>query len=185
MASFKVDLSALKRLAERMNAPELSEHINRIPQEKGVAALVSQAIADNFNKEGPGWAPLKAATIRRSLAKKMRRSLSQMTDKEIIKHEKAARKDGGSTYRMILQKTGLLRKSVTVPSAQGNVYKVEGNNLIWGTDLVYAATHNKGNPKQNIPKREFLVIKKDWMDKIYSFVLGKYSEIVSRAINGR
>lgn len=44
----------------------------------------------------------------------------------------------------ILKKTGLLFKSVTTPGAQGNVNRVTGSVLTWGTELKYAKIHNEG-----------------------------------------
>jgi len=187
---FKVNLTALKIFIMKFENPALKAAINRIPQEKAIAGIVGHAIADNFDQEGPGWKRLQAQTIRRSVAKKLKKSLSQMTDKEILNHEKQAREHNlDNRFRMILQKTGLLKKSVTVPGYSGsnkdgisgrNIFKVEGTNLIWGTDLIYAAIHNKGG--NHIPKREFLVIRKQWMSQIYSFILGKYRGLIRSKI---
>ena len=45
---------------------------------------------------------------------------------------------------MALQKTNMLKGSVTTPGARGNIYHTEGTNLIWGTNLIYARLHNRG-----------------------------------------
>lgn len=131
-ASFKVDLSGLKRLTAKIASPAIQTEIRAIPQRKAVAALVGQAIADNFDQEGPGWAPLKAKTIRYSVSKKLRARLRDMTDAQILRHEKTARGKGiagvfhsvlGNTpdpHRRILQKTGLLKKLATTPGASGS-----------------------------------------------------------------
>ncbi len=44
----------------------------------------------------------------------------------------------------ILKKTGLLRASVTTPSAEGNIYFVKGTTIEWGTSLEYASIHQNG-----------------------------------------
>jgi phage gpG-like protein len=45
---------------------------------------------------------------------------------------------------MPLQKTGLLKRSVTTVGAPGNVHRVEGQSIIYGTNLDYAAVQNFG-----------------------------------------
>lgn len=185
-ASFKVDVSGLKRLAARFDSPTVKAELDKIPQKKAVAAIVAQAIADNFAQEGPGWAPLKAATIRYSVSKKMRKKLADMTDKQLMRHEARARKAGTTmgVHRMILQKSKTLMKSVTTPGAQHNIYSTEGTKLIWGSDLVYAAVHNKGSPKKNIPKREYLVLHQEWKDRLYSYITEQALTVLKAAIKG-
>jgi phage gpG-like protein len=193
-ASMKVNVSGLRRLAAALEGQEVKGAIESVPQDKAIAALIGQGIADNFDKEGPGWAPLKSKTIKSSLSKKNRKTLKGMSDEDIQAHEKKARKNEGVTaYRKILQRTRLLYKSVTIPNfsgsnkgtSGGNVYKVVGNIITWGTSLVYARVHNKGNPKKNIPKREFLVLRQEWKDQITAFVLKKYKEILKAKLNTR
>lgn len=67
-AKFDVDLEPLKNLEQRFKDPALRADLMRIAGRAEVSALVAQAIADNFAKEGPGWRPLKGATIRNSVA---------------------------------------------------------------------------------------------------------------------
>lgn len=181
-----IDASAIQRLAESFGSQAVKNEINSIPQRKAIAALVAQAIADNFNQEGPGWAPLKASTIRRSVSKKIAEKLAKMSDSELLayeaKHRKAPDTGKEQPARRILRRTGLLMKSVTTPGAKGNLYRVDGTNLVWGTDLVYAAVHNYGDPKKNIPQREFLKIRKEWQDKINDYIINEALKIIQAKI---
>lgn len=207
-ASMKLDLEGLRKVISRFSDPGIIRQIEAVPQMKALAALVGQAIADNFAQQGPGWAPLKAGTIRSSVAKKIRKGLSSMSDKELLAHEAKARKEGGTQNRMILQRTRLLYKSVTVPGFSGdkggNIYRMEGTNLVWGTSLPYAGIHNTGGtirfPGTNkgfgikglkipahdikIPKRKYLYIQDEWMGKINNFMIKQITQIIKKNITG-
>ena len=197
-ATLKIDVSGLKRLAASLNDPALKSQIMQVPQRKAVAALVGQAIADNFSQEGPGWPGLKAETIRRSLSKKMQKSIADMTDKELLSHERKARIVGSDTvpHRSILRRTGLLMRTASTPNYQGsaksgkkvvsgtNIWKTEGTKLIFGTNLVYAAIHNYGMPSKGIPQREFMTLRKEWMDKLKEYVIGETFKIIWSAAKG-
>ena len=195
MSDLTLDKTGLDRLVKKFSDPTIKEEIEKSVQKRAVASIVAQAIADNFDKEGPGWAPLKADTIRNSVSKKARKLLEDMTDAELLKYEEKARqKDTKEAFigpnRMILQKTRLLRGTVTTPGATisrngitgSNIWKTEGSKLVWGTDLVYAATHNKGNPSKNIPKREFLTIRDQWMKQLNDYVVNEALKIISKRL---
>ena len=149
MSDLTLDKTGLDRLVKKFSDPTIKEELEKIVQKRAVAAIVAQAIADNFDKEGPGWAPLKADTIRNSVSKKARKLLEDMTAAALLKYEEKARpKDTKEAFigpnRMILQKTRLLRGTVTTPGATisrngitgSNIWKTEGSKLVWGTDLV-------------------------------------------------
>ena len=194
--SFSMDLNGLKELIKRFDSRQLREELTKITQTKGVVALVAQAIADNFAKEGPGWKPLKPQTIRSSVAKSMKKGLD--AGKNIVR-----KKSGNVKARMILQRTGLLKKSVTTPGAQGNIQKNEGTTLVWGTNLVYAGIHNSGGTVKHpgtkngfgmgikipahdipIPKREFLVIREEWKSRLNSYIAIKAMEVLVKYLKG-
>lgn len=228
-ASLTLDQTALENLVKHFDNPKIREEIDRIPQNLAVAALVGQAIRDNFDKEGPGWPPLKASTIRGSVNKTLSKKLSRVTDDELLEHETLSRKGtnrsaqetkrlstltskihknkppqtAGTPSRQILKRTGLLFKSVTTPKAPHNIWKAEGSNLIWGTDLIYAGIHNTGGiirPKKakvlawtdnsgshfakqvTIPKREYLVIRDEWMDRIVEFIVERATTMVLKGL---
>lgn len=186
-ASFKVELESLKFFMRKISDPKLNQRLDNIQHEKGAVAIISQAIADNFNQEGPGWPPLKTQTIRRSVKGKTKKAVSDMTDKEVERHEASARRNGSKVmpFRKILQLSGLLKKTVTVAGYTGtskgahgkpgptgsNVYRVENQTIVWGTNLPYAGAHNNGAPKQNIPKREFLVIRPEWQSRLEEWTM--------------
>lgn len=107
-ASMKVKLDPLKKLAARLSSSSLKQSILDVPKDKAVAAIIGQAIGDNFDQSGPGWPPLKLRKGRP------------------------------------LEKTGLLKKSATTPGAQGNIFKIQGTTIEWGTNLIYASLQNKG-----------------------------------------
>lgn len=199
-ASLKISTEGLKKLAARINNPGVRAAVERVPQQRAVAAIVAQAISDNFDQEGPGWEPLKAKTIRQSVSKKIRKRLSLLSDEEVLEEERKARKKGSDTEpsRRILQRTGLLKKTVTVPGFIGtskpkkggkavsgaNIWRVEGTNLVWGTNLPYAGVHNNGDPKRKIPKREFLTIRAQWKYQLQEFVVRKMFDAVWNAFKG-
>lgn len=65
-----------------------------------------------------------------------------------------------------LQKTGKLRNSVTGTSP-GSVRRKKGKNeLVFGTNLIYAPTHQFGYKARNIPERKFLVVYPEDIDKM-------------------
>jgi phage gpG-like protein len=174
-ASFQSDLAGLKKLITQFENPIFKKALLELPNRKEVHALISQAIAENFDKEGPGWAPLKAQTILRSVSRKMRRDIKQ-----------GKRSMEGA--RKILQRTGLLKKSVTTPGAQGHIHRMEGSNLVWGTDLMYAAIHQHGGTVQrgdhtiNIPARPYLKLSDFWKLEIETFALNQALLLIQRSI---
>lgn len=194
-AALTLDTKGLRRLANKLNSPAMRKKLEAIPQKKAVAALVAQAIADNFDQEGPGWAPLKASSIRSSLAKSMRKRLSKMSDAELLRYEKGARLVGSKDEpnRRILQKTGLLRNTVTKPGFSGsnksgqsgrNIIKTEGTKLIYGTDLVYAGVHQNGSAKRGIPARPFMTLRAEWKKQLVDYVVEQAFEIIWMGLKG-
>lgn len=205
-ASLTVDTSSLKALIAKYDPKAVGEELDRIIQSKAVAAMVGQAIADNFKEQGPGWQPLKGSTIRRSVSKKLKKSLSSLTDKGIEMQEALARKSGNAGFRTILRRTGLLMQSATTPGARGNIFRKEQHAIVFGTDLIYAGVHNRGLtikhpgtdkgfgikglkiPPHDIkmPKRKFMRIRKEWHDRIVDFVAEQcFKMLVQRLIGGQ
>jgi phage gpG-like protein len=186
-ASMTLSTEGLQSIIDRLNDPQIKAELEKLPMRKDVAALVAQAIQDNFDKEGPGWAPLKAETIRNSVSKKLKKRLESMTNAQLLKYEANARKKGtkesqAGPHRMILQKTGLLKKSVTSPGGKDNIWKQEGTNLIWGTDLAYAGIHNNGFPAKNIPQRKFLTIREAWMKQLNEYIMQEAFRIIAERV---
>jgi phage gpG-like protein len=187
----KVNTSNLRKLAERFKDPALRTEISALIGTKGVQAIVAQAIADNFAQDGPGWQPLSSRYMRSEIVRVMKKK----------KNRDAFFR--GEAIRRILQKSGLLKKSVTTPGAPGNVCQVVGLRLVWGTDLVYAGIHNYGGTIHNpgtkngfgmgikipahdipIPQREFLVIHEKWKMQLEAFIMKKATAIVKKIISG-
>lgn len=211
-ASLTLDKSELDKLVQAFEDPTIRASLQQIPHKKAMAALVGQAIADNFDKEGPGWKPLTPLTIRASVSKDVHKAIGGLTDEQLIAHEAKARQEDGEPARRILRRTSLLFRTVTTPGYTGsqskggkgvsgkNIWKVEGNNLIWGTDLIYAGIHNTGGvitPKKakalafpngqggtifakkvTIPKREFMVIREEWRKQLEEFMLKEAMQII-------
>lgn len=225
----KINLGPLWDIVARLKDPETMKQIGGIMGGKGVAAIMSRAIADNFDVEGPGWKALKARTIKGSVNKALKAKLAKLSDKEVLERERLARdwkdlspkahgrltelnkkagikssaKQSIEPARRILQGTGLLRNSVTTVGAAHNIYKPEQNKLTWGTDLKYAAIHNRGGvvahpgtkdgfgrgvkiPAHNIPipKRRFLYLQDRWMDELRAFVVDRARRIVMERLKG-
>ncbi len=220
---FVFNMQGLWKLTKKFSDPALIAELNKIPASAGVSAIISQAIADNFEKEGPGWAPLKAstlrATVKKSVIKKIearflksfqvakkkqlsmheKRQFNKLVDSQLLAHEINARSTRqnrnrsaeNSPNRKILNKTGLLKKTATIPNFTGssksgasgsNLYKVEGTNLTWGTNLSYAGIHNKGCPERKIPKREFMVVRPEWKNRLDLFIAKKAFDLVKQYI---
>jgi phage virion morphogenesis protein len=68
-----------------------------------------------------------------------------------VKSKRASAQNG-----MTLQDTGKLRNSVTARGSTGAIREVQGNKLYFGTNIIYAPSHQFGYPKRGIPKRPFL-----------------------------
>ncbi len=200
---FKLDLSSIKRFAKRFSRDTTYRAFAAVASQKATAALIGQAIADNFDKEGPGWAPLKPATIRYSIAKKLRKSIEKSVlmqmgyrsrkqlKTQILKRNFAARMNhavtetvGGVGHRKILQRTGLLKRSATTPGAKGNIWKTRGAVITWGSQLTYAKKQNEGDSKRNLPARPYLVIRPQWQMQIDEMVIKKVREIMMSVLKG-
>jgi hypothetical protein len=212
MPSMKVDVSSLKRLTQRLAKEDIRPVVQEVAQSKGLHALIAQAIADNFDQQGPGWTPLSPKTIRYSVSKTIRNRMerkvlaamglkgkSELKGKDhrakfarMINSEAASNGGTGEPYRMILQKTGLLKKTVTTPAANSsfsvngksgrNLVRLEGYKLKWGTDLSYAKIHQEGSGK--VPARPFLIIHDKWQREINEFVAQKFFDVIKKMIKG-
>ncbi len=68
-------------------------------------------------------------------------------------------------HDQILRDKGLLMASVTA-GGTGHVETLTTTQLVWGTNLIYAATHQYGDPSRNIPQRQFL----GWSPKLVQTV---------------
>lgn len=88
------------------------------------------------------------------------------------KPSKRAEAQGGMT----LQDTGRLRGSVTGHSRHA-IREVRGNKLIFGTNLLYAPSHQYGYPPRNIPKRAFL--------GVYPDDVGRLTKIMTEDLDER
>ncbi len=213
-ASVTIDLSEIEKMAKRFEDPALKTQLNNVVANEGITALVIQAIADNFRQEGPGWQPLKAATIRASVAKKLRKQLRSLSDEQVLRYEVLARMKHSeeNPNRQILRRTSLLFNTVTKAgysgssvnnqralddaarsqrkrpqkgqSVQGqNIRQVQGTNLIWGTNLIYAGVQNYG--RGAIPAREFLVIRPEWEKRLHAYAFSEMERIVNLFMEGK
>lgn len=193
-ASFTVKFDFLKRLSKSFQPDIVKNIFKDVAQEKAVAGIIGQAIADNFDQQGPGWAPLSPATIRNSVAAHIKKNLSGVSDSDLLEYEEKARKSNGSIipHRTILVRTGVLKKSASMPYAPGNIYQVSGTNIVWGTNLSYASIHNRGGSVKfpgtdngfgrgvkikahdiPVPKREFLKLSDKWKKDLNEYVASR------------
>lgn len=164
--SFTVKMDGLKAIIAKLDSPELKDQIENVARHKGIAALIGQAIAENFAKEGPGWAPLKSQTIRSSLSKKQRRALKLLTGQEISMRERILKKSTRLYYenkilaainkkaklgksmkslepsRAILQRSRLLYKTATIPGYSGSGKGGSGSNTyrVEGTNIYWGTS---------------------------------------------
>lgn len=208
-ANMSVKVEGLERLAQALQNPAISQRLERLPNDRAVAAIVAQSIADNFDKQGPGWAPLKGATIRRSIAKKIlkifqERAMDRMRGVRSLRDvrkqkrvgemnalidkmlERNEHKYSGTllSNRAILRKTNTLFKSVTTTSSAHNIWPNQNEKftLVWGTDLVYAGVHNAGYPPRKIPKREYLVIREKWQKQLNDYVVQRAIQAIQSVL---
>lgn len=72
----------------------------------------------------------------------------------------------------LLQGEGHLQDSIT--------YEVRGDSVLVGSPLVYAATHQFGDPARNIPQREFLGL----AGEDYDDVVGMVEDYLEGIANG-
>jgi phage gpG-like protein len=95
--------------------------------------------------------------------------LMRITEKQF---ESQGRRGGGSWARLtpawaqrkvalggdprILHFTGALRRSVTTRKARGQILVVQRDSLQFGSELEYAAVHQRGHTAMNIPARPYL-----------------------------
>ena len=56
----------------------------------------------------------------------------------------------------LLEKTGTLRRSWTIPRRKGNIFRIRKDHVEFGTSLPYAAAHEFGSPKRGLPQRPIL-----------------------------
>lgn len=201
-ASFTVDVRGLRRTFAKFTGEEPRRLAEEVIQGKKVAAIMSQAIADNFEKEGPNWEPLKPSTIRQSVSKTIRKRLEPV--KSGGKLTGYTVKGTDQPARRILQRTGVLKKSATTPGAPGHVFRSSGTTIEWGTNLHYAGIHNRGgvlkNPGSNnafgikglktkahsitIPARPYLRLSDYWYAMLSAKVVSEYSKKLAAFIRG-
>ena len=108
--------------------------------------IMLQDVFDHFTKEESpegAWQPLKIIGMSES---------GKITSYRLRK--------GEATSSKILQDTGRLRNSIT------GVVSSKGAEV--GTNLVYAKTHQYGDPKRNIPQRTFVWLSKQAQERIFT-----------------
>ena len=123
-------------------------------------------------------------------AKREARKTRPLFDKAIIvleqTHAKTFRMQGRPKWEqskraadqggMTLHDTGRLRGSVTGHSRHA-IREVRGNKLLFGTNLIYAPSHQYGYNPRGIPKRAFL--------GIYPDDIARLSDILSQDLDKR
>lgn len=111
-----------------------SEHAKDArPVFRVILEILRQTERLRFRMQGPGWRPLKPATL--------------------------AAKRGSRYPHNILMQTGALYESLTSPSAPGGIADIDRTSLHYGTRVVskkgypYPGAHQFGAPAANIPQR--------------------------------
>ena len=56
----------------------------------------------------------------------------------------------------LMEKTGTLRRSWTIPRRKGNIFRIRKDHVEFGTSLPYAAAHEFGSPPRGLPARPIL-----------------------------
>lgn len=97
------------------------------PQFRGIVDLLLESQAERFAGRGTRWRKLSRSTIRRE----------------------------GPHRPLVL--TGLLMRSLTVPSARGQILRITPSTLTFGTRIFYARFHQKG---EGVPRRTVVGLSK-------------------------
>lgn len=143
---------------------DLGKPVSFAPVIKQVRQVLIGGTKTHFDSEetpdGQRWPPLKRPRNRKRDRSKKRRGRG---DK-------------------VLNDTGLLRTSVTASQSQGHFEETTDHSIEWGTNLDYAATHQFGDPRRNIPAREFLGISRDMEQDIEELVGDFVEEEIARRI---
>ena len=84
------------------------------------------------------------------------------TERKILA-KRQTKKRGGGTWKLLVH-TGRLWRSIR-PRVTGEYAEVF-------TDVVYAATHNYGDPRRNIPQRRFMCIPDNEQEEMAEKLLG-------------
>ena len=66
----------------------------------------------------------------------------------------------------ILMRTGYLYETLVYGNTSNSVLTMTNTKMIYGTDLKYAAVHQFGSPKKNIPKRPYIGFRKNQSERI-------------------
>lgn len=181
MAAFKVDVSAFKQLAQDFDSPSVKQAVRDIARDRAIPALISQAIADNFHKEGPGWPPLK---IRKGkMLRKTNLLFKSVTtpgapgniyrnDGSVITWGTnllyaAIHNDGGviTAKKAKMLFIPLTPKGQKVGPQKGKAAQ-KSSGLKYGRDFIFKKS-------VRIPARPFLTISDSWMEQIYQYALEK------------
>jgi phage gpG-like protein len=81
----------------------------------------------------------------------------------------------------ILVRTGELQASLT-PDAPGNILRIDGHTLTYGTGVEYAEAHQCGNPDRHLPQREILLPPSEEVQGRAATILGEQlAEIANNA----
>lgn len=143
---------------------DLGQPVSFAPVIKQIRQVLIGGTKTHFDAEetpdGRRWPPLKNPRSRKRDRSKKRRG----------------RRD------KVLNDTGLLRSSVTASQGQGHFEEQTDHSLEWGTNLIYAATHQYGDPRRHIPAREFLGISRDMEEDIEDLVGDFVEEEIARRI---
>ena len=149
-AKFKV-IRKLKNIEKRVNAVKNMYDISFLTGKisKDMEKEVDMRFRNEVDPEGKPWKGLKI----RSITSKYNSGLKKKKGRKAVK--------GRSK---ILQNTGRLKRSIQARNTR--------TEAIVGTNTKYAAIHNFGYPKRNIPQRRFMGLNrgqrikyKDWIIK--------------------
>lgn len=107
---------------------------------------------ERFDKEqapdGNKWEPLSDATLRRKMLKGVRRAKGKKRKSLTTSRGTKAGAINALARSKTLVESGDLRDLLR--------YATTKQSLQFGTDRIYGATHQFGDPKRNIPAREFI-----------------------------
>ena len=144
-------------LAGRARDPSGNQIVRQMQLRLGVA-LLSQVQQDyvakargGVGKDGIKWKPLAPQTLARRRSGKPGKRVGMAAARAGAQHE-------------ILRDTNRLFRSLSPgvedrPSgAAGQVFRLQPGQVIVGTNVVYAATHQRGDADRNIPARPFLPV---------------------------
>lgn len=190
-ASFKVDTKILDQIASRFDDASVKAQIYDLPRQKAVAAMIGQAIATNFDQNGPGWKETRrGGQILRKTGLLMKSATTPGATGNVYNVDRTMITWGTNLhYARIHQRGGVIvpkkAKALFIPlSKKGEAAGPEKdpavrakNKLKYGKDFILLK-------KVVIPARPFLKLSNFWKMEIQEWMYRRMKSIITKRLKG-